>query len=386
MRTISLAYGESIVIVNGPAIESDYGALVDASGNLLFGKGATARHKQASTTKYMTGLLACELGDLDAVVTVNSSLFPNPLGTNAGLVNGEQLTLRDLIFGLMFPSGNDAAVVIAAHIAGSVSAFVSLMNAKATTLGLVDTRFANPHGMDATNHYASSLDLAKLALAAQANETFAPILAQRLHYVNGHVWDNLGTGIQRYAGCLASKGGSTPGSLAHAMVAERGGVKVAAAVLQPDGPEQRATDMRLLLDHGLRGKGSATVIASEYMPSYSSGWTRTDYFPDIYTDGFGRYSTTVGAKATYSFVGKKIEVYMPTTNARGIASVRMDGVDDGSIDSYSATRTFSTLVYSKTWPTVGDHVLEITVTGTKNPLSQGTTVAIDKFVIEDEAT
>ncbi len=116
----------------------------------------------ASTTKIMTALLAIKHTDLDAVTTVSvnaSSTSFAPDESKCGIVTGDQLTVRDLLHGLMLRSGNDAAVAIAEHVAGSVEAFAQMMNEEARSLMATNTHFVNPHGLHDTDHYTTAYDL-----------------------------------------------------------------------------------------------------------------------------------------------------------------------------------------------------------------------------------
>lgn len=145
-----------------PSITADAFILMDAgSGRVLYGKAIHERRAPASTTKIMTAVLALELGDLEELVAVSPEAAYTP-GSGAGLRPGERYPLRDLLEGLLLPSGNDAAVAIAQHLAGSVEAFSALMNEKAYWLGLRDTHFVNPHGLHHPRHVTSVYDLALL--------------------------------------------------------------------------------------------------------------------------------------------------------------------------------------------------------------------------------
>lgn len=137
--------------------------LVDAdSGRVLFEKNADERSLIASTTKIMTGLLVCEAGDLEREVSVPPEAA-GVEGSSLYLKSGERITVKELLYGLMLRSGNDAAVALAIATAGSVDAFVSRMNEKAQALGLEHTHFENPNGLDGENHYSTARDLSKLA-------------------------------------------------------------------------------------------------------------------------------------------------------------------------------------------------------------------------------
>jgi len=134
-------------------------------GRTLYAKDAEDGLPMASTTKIMTALLAVKYGRLDDMVT--ASYAAATIGESSMyLRQGEQLTLRDLLYGLILPSGNDAAIAIAEHVGGSVPAFVAMMNREVALLGMTHTRFVTPHGLDAVGHYASAHDMARLAIAA----------------------------------------------------------------------------------------------------------------------------------------------------------------------------------------------------------------------------
>jgi D-alanyl-D-alanine carboxypeptidase len=158
---------------------------VDAeTGRVLYGLNEHERRFPASTTKIMTAILAIERASLDEVVVAESdAVRMSAAGSSVmGLVPGTPISMRDLLYGLMLPSGNDAALDIARALAGgSVPAFVDEMNARAGELGLENTNFRNPHGLDRRGHYSSAYDLSMLARYAMANETFREIAATQWH-------------------------------------------------------------------------------------------------------------------------------------------------------------------------------------------------------------
>ena len=131
------------------------------SGRILWERNPDQKLPMASTTKIMTALLALELGcETDLIVV--SEKAANTEGSSIWLEEGEEKTLEELLYGLMLLSGNDAAVAIAEHIAGSVEAFARLMNMKAREIGAHNTHFTNPHGLPDDNHYSTARDLARL--------------------------------------------------------------------------------------------------------------------------------------------------------------------------------------------------------------------------------
>lgn len=149
-----------------------------ATGRVLFAKNANGRLPMASTTKIMTSLLALEQPDLDEPFVVDSQAI-HVEGTSMGLQEGDTVTLRTLAYGMLLPSGNDAANAAAVRIAGSQEAFADRMNEKARELGLEDTHFVTPSGLDAPGHYTSAYDLAVLAAYALENPDFREICGQQ---------------------------------------------------------------------------------------------------------------------------------------------------------------------------------------------------------------
>lgn len=151
---------------------------------LVYAYNADERRYPASMTKVMTCLVALELcEDLDEVVTVSEEIAANidPNGSGINLVAGEEMKMIDLFYALMVESANDAASVIADHVAGSESAFVEKMNQKAAELGCDGTHFSNVHGLHDENHYTTARDMAKILLAATENETFSELYST-VHY------------------------------------------------------------------------------------------------------------------------------------------------------------------------------------------------------------
>lgn len=144
------------------------------SGRILYSKNSNLKLPMASTTKIMTALVALEKGNLDDIVKIKSNSVGIE-GSSIYLRDNEEITLKDLIYGLMLRSGNDAAVAIANHIGGSVEGFSKLMNKKAKEIGANNTNFTNPHGLHNDNHYTTAYDLALITREALKNEEFNKI-------------------------------------------------------------------------------------------------------------------------------------------------------------------------------------------------------------------
>lgn len=184
----------------------------------------------ASLTKVMTALVALEHGSLDLQVTI----VPEDLigESSAGLVVGQTVTLRTLLYGLLLRSGNDAAMAIARGVGGSPEGedplarqrFVSWMNAKAAELGLHNTHFVNPHGLDEPGHVSSALDMARLTRVALADSRFVEIFGAREYHGESFMWRHTNKLPERYPGVIGGKTGWTDeAGLCLIEVAERAG-------------------------------------------------------------------------------------------------------------------------------------------------------------------
>lgn len=167
---------------NEPPIRSDIALLYEVnSGTLVFTKNSTKRAYPASTTKIMTALLAIENCQMDEYVTATrAALNTVSSGSSiAGLVNGEVLTMYEMLECLLVASGNDAAAVIAAHVGGSVDKFVEMMNERSKELGCRDTHYMNPSGLHHEDHYTTAEDLLLVAEEAMKHPVFREIVSQK---------------------------------------------------------------------------------------------------------------------------------------------------------------------------------------------------------------
>ena len=178
----------------------------------LFKKNEKMRLPMASTTKIMTALVAIENAELEEIVKI----APEAIGTegsSAYLKNGDILTMEELLYALLLQSANDAAVALAYYIGGDISGFADLMNKKAEELGLLDTHFTNPHGLDDEEHFTTASDLAVISAAALKNETFKTICSTyKKHFstekrVRNYV--NHNKLLSKYWGCIGVKTGYT---------------------------------------------------------------------------------------------------------------------------------------------------------------------------------
>ena len=237
----------------------------EASGRLLLSHNAEAALPMASTTKVMTALLAIELGDLDAPVTCSRNAFGVP-GTSIYLSEGETLTLREMLYGLMLASGNDAATAIAEHIGGTVEDFCNMMTARAAELGCKNTCFLTPHGLPCEGHYTTAHDLALIAREAMQHPVFREIVGTTRATIpwEGRDYDrvlnNKNKLLTTYEGATGIKTGYTK-KAGRCLVfgAERNGMRIIGVVLNcPDWFNEAAR----LMDMAFERYESVTMLAA----------------------------------------------------------------------------------------------------------------------------
>ena len=165
------------------SVSAEAAVLMETStGEIIYARNRDERLPMASTTKIMTALVAIENGALSTPVTVDSGAV-GVEGSSVYLRAGEVLTLEDLLYSLMLESANDAAAAIAYAIGGGIPEFAEMMNAKAHSLGLTNTHFTNPHGLDDPEHYTTAADLARLTAYALHNPDFARIVSTYRHSI-----------------------------------------------------------------------------------------------------------------------------------------------------------------------------------------------------------
>lgn len=219
----------------------------------LYKKNAERRHSMASTTKIMTALVVIECCAPDEAVSVAEEAVGIE-GSSVYLKAGEAQTVRTLLYALMLASANDAAAALAIHVAGSIEAFAEKMNERAAQLGLRDTHFCNPHGLDAEGHYTTAADLAKITAAAMELPLFREIVATRHKVIvtddgaGARSLSNHNRLLRSYDGCVGVKTGYTK-KTGRCLVsaAERDGMLAIAVTL--DAPDDWR-DHTALLDYG----------------------------------------------------------------------------------------------------------------------------------------
>ncbi|WP_294519202.1 D-alanyl-D-alanine carboxypeptidase family protein [uncultured Pseudoflavonifractor sp.] len=232
-----------------PELSASCAILVDAeSGRVLMEKNADEERGIASITKLMTALVAAEsTSDLDRTVTIQKE-WTLAEGSSMYLREGEELTLRELLYGLLLVSGNDAALAIAGFCAGDVDTFVEWMNLRAQELGMEHTHFVNPNGLPAEGHYSTAADMAKLAIVVMEQPDLAEIVGTKSITLAGRTMTNHNKLLWRYEGCVGMKTGYTDAA-GRTLVscAERDGQRLIAVTL--NAPNDWA-DHAAMFDYG----------------------------------------------------------------------------------------------------------------------------------------
>lgn len=234
---------------------------------VLYAKNASERLPMASTTKIMTALLLAEQPDLSKTATVTKEMVAVE-GSSMGLLPGDTVSYRDLLYGMLLASGNDAANTTAILLGGSVAGFAKLMNERAATLGMKNTSFVTPSGLDDPNHYTTAYDLALLASAALENQIFRAACSSKtavLSYGNPPYRRSLTNHnklLNNYEGLIGVKTGFTKRSgRCLVTAAERDGERVVAVTLNAPNDWQDHTAM---LDFGFSAVACETLTAPEF--------------------------------------------------------------------------------------------------------------------------
>lgn len=268
---LMLSFALSPVIVAdstvSPSVSARSAVLIEAqSGCVIYEKNANTRLPMASTTKIMTALVAVRLAPVEKQICIDARAVGTE-GSSIYLSEGEVLTLEELLYALLLESANDAAVAIAIGISGSVEAFCEEMNREAARLGLSDTHFTNPHGLDDAKHYTTALELARISQALLQNKQLAAIVStQKIRIATAdpahtRVLSNHNRLLRAYEGCIGVKTGYTKRSgRCLVSAAEKNGVQLIAVTLNaPDDWQDHSS----MLDYGFGQLRSVFLCAEE---------------------------------------------------------------------------------------------------------------------------
>lgn len=290
---ISPVRAEGNAPLSPPTVSAKSAALLEVeSGDVIFQKDAETPLPMASTTKIMTALVALEMADPDTVITVPAAAVGTE-GSSVYLIEGERLTLEELLYALMLESANDAAVAIAVGLAGSIEDFAIRMNDKAKALGLTNTHFENPHGLDSEGHRTTALELALIARHALENDVFRRIVSTHKTTIPHAGTDgvrllvNHNKMLRIYDGCIGVKTGFTSNSgRCLVSAAERDGVTVIAVTLSAPSDWD---DHKKLLDYGFSRYVSTPLCkAGEYQLSLPLIGGKDEYVMLANAEGLSR--------------------------------------------------------------------------------------------------
>lgn len=251
-------FSESIETSNSvdtvPEINARHAIVFDRNSKLtIYGKKETEKCKMASITKIMTAVITLENVNLDDVVTVSSRTAQAPK-SRIGLSTNDKISVKDLLYGLMLYSGNDAAVALAEYVGGSVEEFADMMNKKAKSLGMANSHFVTPNGLDSEEHYSTAMDLAILTDYALQNQSFAQIVNTKSYSItiNGYskTVSNTHELLGNLEGVYGGKTGFTSGANRCLVTAcKRGNLDIICVVLGCDTKKNRTQDSIKLINY-----------------------------------------------------------------------------------------------------------------------------------------
>lgn len=265
-----------------PEVNSRSCVVLDrVSQSILYGKNEKKQVKMASTTKIMTAIVVLENSSLDRTVEVSKKAAGTG-GSRLGLKTGDKITLRDLMYGLLLCSGNDAAVCLAESIAGNVPEFCHLMNQKAKELNLTNSHFESPHGLDSDQHYTTAYELALLSDYALKNPTFFNMVGTKNYTVtiNGYPkkLSNTNELLGNLNGVYGIKTGFTNGANRCLVTAcKRGNMDVICVVLGADTKNFRTKDSIKLLEYSFQNYEYFNL--KDFVSTFLSDWqTKNSHF------------------------------------------------------------------------------------------------------------
>ena len=240
--------------IDNPELNARIALIYDrASGRIIYEKNGNKQTPMASTTKILTSIVILENADLKETVTIGSKAAGTG-GSRLGLKKNDKITVNDLLYGLMLRSGNDAAVALALHVGGSIEGFADMMNKKAEELGLTNSHFVVPHGLDNEGHYTTAYELAKMADYALNIPKFKEIVSSKSAtiYINGYpkAINNTNNLLGSVSGVYGVKTGFTNGA-GRCLVSscKRGELDIITVVIGANTNNQRTADTKELIEY-----------------------------------------------------------------------------------------------------------------------------------------
>ena len=275
-----------------PTINSRAYVVIDRNSNtVLVGRNENQKKKMASTTKIMTALVVIENNNLSDTIEISKKAASTG-GSRLGLKTGDKLTVSDLLYGLMLRSGNDAAVALAEYTSGSINAFAELMNKKASELGLSNTHFVTPHGLDEDEHYTTAYELAILANYALNNEFFAKIVGTKTYAItiNGYPKSITNTNelLGNLNGVYGVKTGFTNGANRCLVSAcKRSNMDIICVVLGADTKKFRTTDSIKLIEYCFNNFSYVNI--EEIIANNFENWKKDNINSFVINKGISNY-------------------------------------------------------------------------------------------------
>ncbi len=285
-----------------PTINSRAYVVIDRKSNtVLIGKNENQKKKMASTTKIMTALIVIEHCNLSDTVEISKKAASTG-GSRLGLKTSDKLTVSDLLYGLMMCSGNDAAASLAEHVAGSITEFANLMNEKAKSLGLSNTHFVTPHGLDEDEHYTTAYELALLSNYAMNNEIFAKIVGTKNYTITINGYPKNLTNTNELLGVLNGvygiKTGFTNGANRCLVTCcKRGDMDIICVVLGADTKKFRTTDSIKLIEYAFQN--FTYVNIEEIISNHFEIWKKENLSNITVMKGVSNYLNLAFEKVPY---------------------------------------------------------------------------------------
>ncbi|MGI6072914.1 MAG: serine hydrolase [Lachnospiraceae bacterium] len=302
--------------------EIDCGSAVMLEVNteaVLFSKSPDRRRYPASITKLLTCLLALENCSLNETVTFSQAAVDIEEGaSNIGAVAGEEMSMKDVLYALMLPSGNECANAVAEHVAGSVENFAEMMNARAAELGCTDSHFTNPHGLYDENHYSTAADIAIIAKTAFNNSAFCEIISHSSYTISP-----------------TNKSDARTVENTHAMIIPNSSYYYDAVVGGKTGylPESGRCLVTLAKQNGL-----TLVVVCLFSPTYSGVFPDTQELLDYAFNGFSLNNISE-SETRFSFSCEESKIVLDsTTQVLLPSSLTTDDLDSSIAFTYEMDR------------------------------------------------
>ena len=342
-------------ITKEPSINSRSAIVYDRiSGSILFGKNENEKRKMASTTKIMTAIIVLENSNLDDITTI-STKAAGIGGSRLGLHSNDKISIRDLLYGLLLCSGNDAAVALAEYVGGDLPGFATLMNSKCNSLNLKSTHFITPHGLDDDNHFTTAYELAIITNYALQNETFRKFVGTKQYTVsiNGHYKNLSNTNelLGNLDGVYGVKTGFTNGANRCLVTSvKRDNMDLICIVLGADTKKDRTKDSIQLIEYAF--KNFKMVNIREKVVTEFSNWELCNsssfcvkkgisnnvdiVLADLPFDFFPVNSNHINDISIYIYCNTKFDAPLQANTAIGYLTVSIHNTNILSLDIFNS--------------------------------------------------